>query len=104
VRTLIGGGAGPKLFAAVAEYADGWMPIGGAGLTGSLPDLRRAFEAAGRDPAALHVVPFGTMPDVGKLEHYASVGVTEVVLRVPSGSADDMRRVLDDYARFVPPA
>ena len=30
---LIGGAAGPKLFAHIAEYADGWIPIGGAGLT-----------------------------------------------------------------------
>jgi probable F420-dependent oxidoreductase len=104
VRTLIGGGAGPRLFAAVADYADGWMPIGGAGLADALPALRAAFAAAGRDPATLHVVPFGTVPTVGKLEHYASLGVTEVVVRVPSGDADEMRRVLDDYARFLPPA
>jgi probable F420-dependent oxidoreductase len=104
VRTLIGGGAGPKLFAAVAEYADGWMPVGGAGLGASVAELRRVFEAAGRDPATLHVVPFGTVPSEGKLEHYASLGVTEVVLRVPSGADDEMRRVLDDYTRFVTPA
>jgi probable F420-dependent oxidoreductase len=104
VRTLIGGGAGPKLFSAVADYADGWMPIGGAGLAEALPALRRAFEAVGRDPATLHLVPFGTVPSEGKLEHYASLGVTEVVLRVPSGGADEMRRILDDYARFLPPA
>ena len=104
VRTLIGGGRGPKLFAAVAEYADGWMPIGGAGLSEALPELRRAFEAAGRHPASADVVAFGTIPTEGKLEHYASLGITEVVLRVPSGPDDEMRRVLDDYTRFLPPA
>jgi hypothetical protein len=104
VRTLIGGGAGPKLFAAVAEYADGWMPIGGAGVASSLAELRRAFEAAGRDPRSLHVVPFGTVPNEGKLEHYASLGVTEVVVRIPSGDADEMRRVLDSYVHFLSPA
>jgi probable F420-dependent oxidoreductase len=103
VRTLIGGGAGPKLFAAVAEYADGWMPIGGAGVAASLAELGRAFEAAGRDPRSLHVVPFGTLPNEGKLEHYASLGITEVVVRVPSGDADAMRRVLDSYTRFLSP-
>ena len=36
-RVLIGGGAGPKLFDHIAEYADGWMPIGGAGLREALP-------------------------------------------------------------------
>jgi probable F420-dependent oxidoreductase len=66
VRTLIGGGAGPKLFAAIAEYADGWMPIGGAGVGASLSELRAAFEGAGRDPGTLHVVPFGTVPTAGQ--------------------------------------
>src|SRR5262249_52351533 len=55
---LIGGGAGPKLFAAIADYADGWIPIGGAGMREALPDLHRAAEAAGRDPAELQIVPF----------------------------------------------
>jgi alkanesulfonate monooxygenase SsuD/methylene tetrahydromethanopterin reductase-like flavin-dependent oxidoreductase (luciferase family) len=104
VRTLIGGGAGTKLFGAVAEYADGWMPIGGAGIGASLDDLRKAFEAAGRDPGSLHVVPFGTVPTEGKLDHYASLGVTEVVLRIPSGTDSEMRHVLDEYTRFLSPA
>jgi len=101
VRTLLGGGPGPALFAAIAEYADGWMPIGGAGVGAALGDLRAAMEDAGRDPGRLEVVPFGTVPDVGKLDHFATIGCSEVVLRVPSGPADDMMRVLDDYTRFV---
>ncbi|MER7467694.1 hypothetical protein [Streptomyces sp. NPDC097981] len=28
-HTLIGGAAGPRLFTAVADRADGWLPIGG---------------------------------------------------------------------------
>jgi probable F420-dependent oxidoreductase len=102
VRTLVGGGAGPKLFDAVTEYADGWMPIGGAGIGAALETLRRTFADAGRDPDTLEVVPFGTGPDEGKLAHYASIGCTEVVLRVPSGAERDMLDVLDDYARFLP--
>jgi probable F420-dependent oxidoreductase len=104
VRTLIGGGPGPKLFAAVAEYADGWLPIGGAGLAEALPELRRAFEAAGRDPATAEVVPFGTIPSAGKLDHYASLGLSEVVVRIPSGPEEAMLGLLDDYARFLPSA
>jgi len=104
VPILLGGAATAGNFAAIADYADGWMPIGGAGLAEALPELRRAFEAVGRDPDTLHVVPFGTVPTEGKLEHYASLGVTEVVVRVPSGGADEMRGVLDDYARFLSPA
>jgi probable F420-dependent oxidoreductase len=102
VRILIGGAAGPALFAAVAEYADGWMPIGGAGMAASVSELRAAMVAAGRDPATLHLVPFGTLPTEGKLAHYLELGATEVVLRLPGGPDDEMRRVLDDYTRFLP--
>ena len=98
---LIGGAPGPKLFAHAAEWADGWLPIGGAGLKAALPELRRAFEARGRDPATLQVVPMGVLPDAGKLEHYASIGVTEAVLRLPSAPRDVVMPVLDAYARFV---
>jgi probable F420-dependent oxidoreductase len=98
---LIGGAPGPKLFAHAAEWADGWLPIGGAGLKAALPELRSAFEARGRNPATLQVVPMGVLPDEGKLEHYASIGVTEVVLRLPSAPRDVVMPTLDAYARFV---
>jgi probable F420-dependent oxidoreductase len=98
---LIGGAAGPKLFAHVAEYADGWIPIGGAGVRAALPDLYRACDAIGRDPATLQIVPFGTVPDAGKLEYYESIGVAEVVLRLPGGGADRVLPILDQYAPLV---
>ena len=101
VTTLVGGGAHPGVFGAIAEYGDGWMPIGGAGVGQALPELQRAFELQGRDPATARVVPFGTVPSVEKLEHYRQLGVDEVVLRVPSGPADQMLTVLDAHAAFV---
>jgi probable F420-dependent oxidoreductase len=101
VPVLIGAAPGPALYAAVAEYADGWMPIGGAGVAGAVDELRRAVEGAGRDPGALEIVPFGTVPDEGKLAHYRAIGCSEVVLRIPSGPDDDMLRTLDAYARYV---
>ncbi len=92
---LIGGGGGPKLFEAIADYADGWIPIGGAGLREALPALRRAMESAGRDPAELSIVPFGSLPDPGKIEYYRSLGVSEIVFRVPPVPADEALPVLD---------
>jgi probable F420-dependent oxidoreductase len=100
-RVLVGGGPGPKLFDAVAEYADGWMPIGGAGIAAALPALRRALVERGRDPSALHVVPMGVRPDPEKLAYYASIGVTEAVLRLPSAPRDAVLPVLDEYASFI---
>ena len=101
IITLIGGGAGPSVLGAVAEYADGWMPIGGSGLAEALPRLRQAVEDRGRDPEGIRVVPFGTVPTDQKLAHFQSQGIREVVLRVPSGSAEIMLPVLDDHAAFL---
>ncbi|MBM4267035.1 MAG: LLM class F420-dependent oxidoreductase [Deltaproteobacteria bacterium] len=98
---LIGGAAGPKMFAHVAEYADGWLPIGGSGIRASLPELHRAVEERGRDPRSLHIVPMGVFPDDGKMAYYREVGCTEVVLRLPSAPRDLVMPVLDEYARHV---
>ncbi|MEU6727862.1 LLM class F420-dependent oxidoreductase [Nonomuraea wenchangensis] len=95
----LGGAAGPKLFAHVAEYADGWMPIGGKGVKAALPALREACERAGRPPA--RVIPFGTLPTAEKLDHYAGLGVEEVVAGLPSGPADEVLPVLDHYAQLI---
>lgn len=101
VPVLLGGAGGPKLFAAVAEYGDGWMPIGGAGLKEALPRLAAACESAGRDPSEVSVVPFGTLPTRAKLEYYASLGVEEVVLRVRGGTRDEVLPVLDSYRELL---
>jgi probable F420-dependent oxidoreductase len=102
VRVLIGGGSGDLVLAAVAEYADGWMPIGGSGLADAMPRLHRLAEAQGRDPSTIAVIPFGTIGTESKLEHYASLGVAEVVLRVRSGGTDDVLAQLDSLATLVP--
>ncbi len=100
-RVLIGGAAGPSLFAQMAEYADGWMPFGGAGMKTAVQQIREAFELRGRDPGEIHIVPMGVFPDRAKLDYYASLGVTETVLRVPSAPRDDVMPVLDEYVQFV---
>jgi probable F420-dependent oxidoreductase len=95
---LLGGGGGPKLFEAIAAYGDGWMPIGGAGVREALPRLHAAMEAVGRDPAELTIVPFGVLPDAGKLAYYEEIGFDEVVLRLPPAPADVVLPLLDEYA------
>lgn len=98
---LVGGAAGPTLFRHVAEYADGWMPIGGAGVRGALGDLRRACEEAGRDPATVRVVPFASRPERGRLEHYASIGIEEVVLGLPHTGRSGLLRAMDRAATLI---
>ena len=101
MRTLISGGAREAVFAAIVGFADGWLPIGGGGLTEALPRLRARAEEAGRDPASLTVVPFGTLADEGKLEHYARLGIDEVVLRLRAGDDASVRARLEALAPLL---
>jgi probable F420-dependent oxidoreductase len=98
---FVGGAASPRLFDDIAELADGWMPIGGAGVTEELPRLRAAFERAGRDPATARVLLYYVMPDPGKLAHYRALGVEEVVFALPSAGADVVLPILDRYAALA---
>ncbi|RZB19830.1 LLM class F420-dependent oxidoreductase [Streptomyces sp. F001] len=100
-RTLIGGAAGPKLFAHICEYADGWLPIGGRGLSESLPLLRAAWADAGRAPEALQVVPYAVHPTPGKLAHYTELGIEEVVVQLPPAGEAEVLRALDGYGGFL---
>ena len=54
-----------------------------------------------RDPATLQLMPFGSIPDVGKLEYFETLGVTETVLGLQYGARDDMLRELDDFTKIV---
>ncbi|TFE48148.1 TIGR03619 family F420-dependent LLM class oxidoreductase [Streptomyces sp. ICN441] len=100
-RTLVGGTAGPGLFSHIADYADGWLPIGGRGLTESVPALRATWQRAGRDPDALRIVPYAVLPSEGKLARYAELGCEEVVLQLPPAGEGEVLRVLDEYGKYL---
>lgn len=100
IPTFIGGSPGPKMFAAVAEFADGWMPIGGAGIRDALPALHDAWSAAGRDGLP-SVMPFGANPSSAKLDYYRALGCSDVIFNLPSGTRDEVLGVLDTYQEFV---
>ena len=103
VPVLIGGAAGPKLFSHIAAFADGWIPHGGSGLGETIPRLHQAFEDVGRDPAEATVIPFGTIPDAGKLEYYESLGINETILDLPSAETSVVLETLDTYSEFLNP-
>ena len=98
---LIGGAAGPTLFRHVAEYGDGWIPIGGAGVKDQLPVLRTAAEEAGRDPASIDVVIFAALGDPAKIDYYRSLGIRRTILNLPSAQADEVLPLLDQYAKLL---
>jgi probable F420-dependent oxidoreductase len=98
---LIGGAAGPKMLQAIVDYADGWIPIGGRGLTENLPKLRALAEEAGRDPDSISVSVFGAQPDPAKLDHFASIGAERVVFWVPPAGRDVVLPTLDKLAGLL---
>ena len=67
----------------------------------ALPKLHQAFERAGRDPAGIQIVPFGSLPDPGKIAYYRELGVTEIVFRLPPASADLVLPILDKIRAVI---
>ena len=84
-----------------AKWGDGWMPIGAGGLSRALPALRAAAEEVGRDPAELWIAPMAVIPTAEKLDYYATLGIDEVGLRLPTAGRDEVLRTLDEYAAFL---
>lgn len=101
-RVLIGGPAGPKIFSHIAEFGDGWLPLGATGLRTAIPQLHQAFTDAGRDPSEAQIVPMGVVPTHEKLAYLESLGVAEVALAVPPGGTDETLSALDAYAKHFP--
>ena len=50
----------------VAEFCDGWMPIGGRGLKTGWDEVRRACDDIGRDPHSVELGVFNAPPRVGQ--------------------------------------
>ena len=88
----------------VANYCDGWIPVGAAvqDLRTSLQDLRSRAEKAGRNPNEL-VVSIFLGPDKDEaLRQYQELGVERVVFGVPAEGRDKVLPMLDKYARVLP--
>jgi alkanesulfonate monooxygenase SsuD/methylene tetrahydromethanopterin reductase-like flavin-dependent oxidoreductase (luciferase family) len=99
---ILGGDAGPRTAADIAEFCDGWMPIAGRHeFVASVEALREAARAAGRDPSDLSLGVFGAPPDLDALHRLADAGVGRAVLAVPSKSPEEVLARLDRYAPLV---
>ena len=94
-------GANSKwVFDRVAEYADGWMPIGGLG-SGNMERLTEAMEAHGRNVRELTLALFGSFPDADQIRGRADQGFDEFIFNVPSEKRDVVLPLLDNYASIV---
>ncbi|MEM8745963.1 MAG: LLM class F420-dependent oxidoreductase [Actinomycetota bacterium] len=98
---ILGGNAGPKTAADIAEFCDGWMPIGGRHPLEKWSEIERACEAIGRDPSTVELGVFGARPDADKLRELASNGIHRGVLGLPQGPRDEVMTALDELAPLV---
>ncbi len=94
----LGGRASARLFADVAAYGDGWMPIEGFGaITEHMSTLRRAFEAVGRDPESAVVTVYSSAGDIETMATYAAAGVDRVVVWLPPADTGSVLAALDAH-------
>lgn len=98
----IGARASADVFADVASYGDGWLPIAGYGdVVSHIAKLHRAFEEAGRSPAEAVVSVYQAPADPAILETYRAAGVQRAVLSLPAVGGEDVLRILDEQAALV---
>ena len=98
---ILGGNAGPKTAAHIAEFCDGWMPIGGRHPLEKWQVIVDACEAIGRDPETVERGVFGAPPSEEKLTAMAATGISRGVLGLPQGPRDEVMAKLDEYAPLV---
>jgi probable F420-dependent oxidoreductase len=98
---ILGGAAGPRTAADIAEFCDGWMPIGGRHTLDGWDEVRTACEAIGRDPGEIELGVFGASPDPARLDRLAERGVRRAVLGLPQGPRDEVLRALDELTPLL---
>lgn len=98
---ILGGAAGPKTARHIAEFCDGWMPIGGQGLKTGWDEVRRACDDVGRDPHSIELGVFNASRNEGKLAGLAELGVTRAVVAISPGSPDEVLAELEQAAPLV---
>lgn len=100
---LLGGETDHTLRRVVA-FCDGWIPRAGRGdfdPQDAMARLRRAAEAAGRDPASLPVTVFRGPTEPAALAAYREAGIARVLLDVPDLDRDAVLRLLDGYVPLL---
>ena len=88
------------VFDRIADYADGWMPIGGLG-SGNMERLTHSLEAAGRKIEDLELGLFGAPPDHDQIKGRIEQGFDELVFSLPPEPAESLLPKLDELAELV---
>ena len=99
---ILGGAAGPKTAADIAEFADGWMPIGARhAMQSGVEEIAKACENIGRDPSEIEKTIFFAKPTQEELDTLQAAGISRAVFGLPQGDEAEVLTALDEYAAFV---
>lgn len=100
---LMGGAAGPKTAAHIAEFCDGWMPIGGMyNFEDGMQQITAACDKIGRDPSSLSLGMFYAMaPEMDDIKALPDKGFGRAILPLPPAPASEILPMLDAYAKFI---
>ena len=82
----------------IAEYADGWLPIGGRAGSGSIEQVRAACQARGRSFDDITMALFFAPTDESALREQIAAGYSHLVFALPSDSRDAVLPELDKIA------
>lgn len=91
------GANSPWVFDRIAEYADGWMPIGGLG-SGNMEKLTQALGEQGRDVRDLDLALFGAPLQTEQLAGRIEQGFDHLIFNLPSVPAEEALPLLDQFA------
>ena len=87
----------------VVEFCNGWFPRPRNGWEPrtAVARLRKAAQAAGRDPASLTITVFGAPSDAAALSEYREAGIDRALVELPDLGRDAALRVLDEKAKLL---
>lgn len=98
---IMGGTAGPKTAADIADYCDGWMPIGARTLDSGWQKIVEACDKIDRDPAEIELGIFAAPPDPAKLEALAEKNVKRAIFALPQGPEAEVMAALDELTPLL---
>ena len=98
------GASSRYVFARIAEYGDGWMPIDGRNdevLGDGVKRLEDACGAVGRDFAEMDLSVFGVRGDAERVRELLELGFRRIIFSLPPADPDTVVRRLDQLAELA---
>lgn len=100
---FLGGAIGQKTANHIAEFCDGWMPLGRySDIEKGLALINSTAEKIGRDLSGFEISMFCVSRiDQEKIEELSEKGFSRVILSLPSENAASVLPILDEYSALV---